>query len=167
MSMSCGDPKATPADKVPGADVVKGAFKLLDTRPPGMDDVRGTVWLAQASEGTTVTVSLTGLEPGGHYMAHPHAQHCSVADGGEHFQFSKGGAAKPPNEAWLTFTADKSSMGMTTVSNAKKTRKGAVALVVHPVEAMDRRAPQRPHRERPARPLPPPRSRRREGRRAG
>ncbi|MEU3090362.1 superoxide dismutase family protein [Streptomyces massasporeus] len=139
MNMSYGDPKATPADKVPGADVVKGAFKLLDTRPPGMDDVKGTAWLAQGAKGTTVTVSLTGLKPGGHYMAHLHAQHCSAADGGEHFQFAKGGAAKPPNEVWLTFTADKSGMGMTTVNNAKKTGEGAVALVVHPMEAMDNR----------------------------
>ncbi|MFC8513988.1 superoxide dismutase family protein [Streptomyces sp. NPDC057257] len=139
MNMSYGDPKATPANKVPGADVVKGAFKLLDTRPPGMDDVKGTAWLAQGSKGTTVTVSLTGLKPGHHYMAHLHAQHCSADNGGEHFQFTKGGAAKPPNEVWLTFTADKSGMGMTTVNNAKKTGKGAVALVVHPMEAMDNR----------------------------
>ncbi|WP_416956033.1 superoxide dismutase family protein [Streptomyces sp. Agncl-13] len=139
MNMSYGDPKATPAYKVSGASVVKGAFKLLDTRPPGMDDVKGTAWLAQGSKGTTVTVSLTGLKPGHHYMAHLHAQHCSAADGGEHFQFTKGGPAKPPNEVWLTFTADKSGMGMTTVNNAKKTGKGAVALVVHPMEAMDNR----------------------------
>ncbi|MCX5423632.1 superoxide dismutase family protein [Streptomyces sp. NBC_00078] len=139
MNMSYGDPKATPAYKVSGASVVKGAFQLLDTRPPGMDDVKGTAWLAQGSKGTTVTVSLTGLKPGHHYMAHLHAQHCSAADGGEHFQFTKGGAAKPPNEVWLTFTADKSGMGMTTVGNAKKTGKGAVALVVHPMEAMDNR----------------------------
>jgi hypothetical protein len=139
MGMAYGDPSATPAYKMPGADVVKGAFKLLDTRPPGMDDVKGTAWLAQGAKGTTVTVSLTGLKPGHHYMAHLHAQHCSAANGGEHFQFSKGGAAKPPNEVWLTFTADKSGMGMTTVNNAKKTGKGAVALVVHPMEAMDNR----------------------------
>ncbi|WP_019062970.1 superoxide dismutase family protein [Streptomyces prunicolor] len=139
MNMSYGDPKATPAYKVSGASVVKGAFKLLDTRPPGMDAVKGTAWLAQGSKGTTVTVSLTGLKPGHHYMAHLHAQHCSAADGGEHFQFTKGGPAKPPNEVWLTFTADTSGRGMTTVDNAKKTGKGAVALVVHPMEAMDNR----------------------------
>ncbi|MEV6946728.1 superoxide dismutase family protein [Streptomyces sp. NPDC051172] len=142
MNMNYGDPKATPAYKLSGASVVKGAFKLLDTRPPGMDDVKGTAWLAQGSKGTkgtTVTVSLTGLKPGHHYMAHLHAQHCSAADGGQHFQFTKGGPAKPPNEVWLTFTADKSGMGMTTVDNPKKTGKGAVALVVHPMEAMDNR----------------------------
>ncbi|MFJ9539845.1 superoxide dismutase family protein [Streptomyces sp. NPDC101225] len=139
MNMSYGDPKATPAYKMSGASTVKGAFELLDTRPPGMDDVKGTAWLAQGSMGTTVTVSLTGLKPGQHYMAHLHAEHCSADNGGEHFQFTEGGPAKPPNEVWLTFTADKSGKGMTTVNNAKKTGKGAVALVVHPMEAMDNR----------------------------
>ncbi|WP_416978213.1 superoxide dismutase family protein [Streptomyces sp. T028] len=137
--MAMGDPSATPADKIPGATVVKGAFKLLDTRPPGLDDVEGTAWLAQGSKGTTVTVSLTGLEPGASYMAHLHAQHCSAENGGEHFQFEKGGATTPPNEIHLMFTADKSGKGMTTVNNSRKTEEGAVAVVVHPTEAMDNR----------------------------
>ncbi|WP_250401617.1 superoxide dismutase family protein [Streptomyces cellostaticus] len=134
-----GDPSATPAYKMPGAAVTKGTFTLLDTRPPGMDDVKGTAWLAQGSKGSTVTVSLTGLEPGHVYMAHLHAQHCSDGNGGAHFRFDKGGPAKPPNEIHLMFTADKSGMGMTTVTNSRKTGKDAVALVVHPNEAQDNR----------------------------
>ncbi|MFJ1735646.1 superoxide dismutase family protein [Streptomyces sp. NPDC088254] len=134
-----GDPSATPADKVAGATVVKAAFKLLDTRPPGMDGVEGTAWLAQGSKGTTVTVSLTGLKPGASYMAHLHAQHCSAGNGGEHFQFEKGGATTPPNEVHLMFTADKTGMGMTTVNNSRKTGEDAVAIVVHPSEAQDNR----------------------------
>ncbi|WP_329600115.1 superoxide dismutase family protein [Streptomyces pseudovenezuelae] len=137
--MAMGDPSATPADKVPGAEVVKGTFALLDTRPPGMDDVTGTAWLAQGAQGTTVTVSLTGLKPGDSYMAHLHAQHCSAGNGGKHFQFEKGGATAPPNEVHLMFTADKSGMGMTTVNNTRKTGEDAVAIVVHPAEAQDNR----------------------------
>nr|WSZ18853.1 superoxide dismutase family protein [Streptomyces canus] len=137
--MAMGDPSATPADKVPGAEVVKGTFALLDTRPPGMDDVKGTAWLAQGAKGTTVTVSLTGLKPGASYMAHLHAQHCSAGNGGQHFQFEKGGATAPPNEVHLMFTADKSGMGMTTVNNTRKTGEDAVAIVVHPAEAQDNR----------------------------
>ncbi|MFR9796395.1 superoxide dismutase family protein [Streptomyces sp. MS06] len=137
--MAMGDPHATPADKLPGAEVVKGAFKLLDTRPPGMDDVKGTAWLAQGARGTTVTVSLTGLKPGGHYMAHLHARHCSADNGGPHFQFTEGGPTLPPNEVHLKFDADAAGKAMTTVNNPRKTGKGAVALVVHPVEAMDNR----------------------------
>ncbi|NLU76047.1 superoxide dismutase family protein [Streptomyces sp. HNM0575] len=134
-----GDPHATPASKIPDADVVKGPFKLLDTRPPGMDDVNGTAWQAQGPKGTTVTVSLTGLKPGDTYMAHLHAQHCSAENGGEHFQFKKGGPAKPPNEIHLMFKADKDGKAMTTVNNKKKTGKDAVALVVHPHKAQDNR----------------------------
>ncbi|KUO16281.1 superoxide dismutase [Streptomyces dysideae] len=137
--MAMGDPSATPADKIPGADVVKGAFRLLDTRPPGMDDVKGTAWLAQGPKGTTVTVSLTGLKPGEEYMSHLHASPCSADNGGEHFQFEKGGATTPPNEVHLMFTADKSGMGMTTVNNSRKTGKDAAAIVVHPQKAMDNR----------------------------
>ncbi|MCX5604710.1 superoxide dismutase family protein [Streptomyces phaeochromogenes] len=137
--MAMGDPSATPADKIPDAEVAKGPFKLLDTRPPGMDDVKGTAWLAQGPKGTTVTVSLTGLKPGDKYMSHLHAQPCSTKGGGEHFQFEKGGATTPPNEVHLMFTADKSGMGMTTVNNDRKTGEDAVALVVHPAAAMDNR----------------------------
>lgn len=137
--MAMGDPAATPADKIPDAELVKGTFKLLDTRPPGMDDVKGTAWLAQSPKGTTVTVSLTGLKPGDAYMAHLHAQQCSAENGGEHFQFEKGGATTPPNEVHLMFTADTSGKAMTTVNNARKTGEGAVALVVHPRDAMDNR----------------------------
>ena len=137
--MAMGDPSATPAYELPGATVVKGAFKLLDTRPPGLDDAKGTAWLAQGSKGTTVTVSLTGLKPGASYMSHLHAQPCSAENGGEHFQFEKGGPAKPPNEVHLMFTADKSGKGMTTVDNSRRTGKDAVAIVVHPTEAQDNR----------------------------
>ncbi|WP_107097574.1 superoxide dismutase family protein [Streptomyces sp. WMMB 322] len=134
-----GDPSATPANKIPDAEAVEGSFKLLDTRPPGMDEVKGTAWQAQGPKGTTVTVSLTGLKPGDTYMAHLHAQRCSADNGGEHFQFKKGGPAEPPNEIHLMFKADKSGKGMTTVNNKKKTGKKAVALVVHPHDAQDNR----------------------------
>ncbi|MFE7974491.1 superoxide dismutase family protein [Streptomyces shenzhenensis] len=134
-----GDPSATPAYKMPEATVVKGAFEMLDTRPPGMNDVQGTGWLAQGPKGTTVTVSLTGLKPGHVYMAHLHAQRCSDDNGGEHFQFEKGGPAMPPNEIHLMFTADSSGSGMTTVTNARRTGRNAVAVVVHPNEAQDNR----------------------------
>ncbi|WP_215447943.1 superoxide dismutase family protein [Streptomyces sp. ATCC 21386] len=137
--MAMGDPSATPADKIPDADVVKGTFELLDTRPPGMDDVKGSAWLAQGPKGTTVTVSLSGLKPGATYMSHLHAQSCSAKNGGDHFQFEKGGATTPPNEVHLMFTADKSGMGMTTVNNDRKTGEDAKAIVVHPSEAQDNR----------------------------
>ncbi|MFI8893488.1 superoxide dismutase family protein [Streptomyces paradoxus] len=137
--MEMGDPSATPADKIPDAEVVEGTFKLLDTRPPGMDDVKGAAWLAQSPKGTTVTVSLTGLKPGEEYMSHLHGRPCSAKGGGEHFQFDKGGPTTPPNEVHLMFTADKSGMGKMTVNNDRKTGEKAVAVVVHPMAAQDNR----------------------------
>ncbi|EGX58359.1 hypothetical protein SZN_18346 [Streptomyces zinciresistens K42] len=137
--MQMGDPNATPANKVPGADLVQGSFQLLDTRPPGMDDVKGTAWLAQSAKGTTVTLSLTGLRPGDQYMSHLHAQSCATKGGGDHFQFVKGGPTVPPNEVHLMFKADKMGMGMMTVNNDRRTGKGAVAIVVHPSATMDNR----------------------------
>ncbi len=134
-----GDPSATPANRLPDAELVEATLEPLDTRPPGMDDVAGTAWLAQSTEGTTVTVSLTGLEPGEAYMAHLHERSCSTDNGGDHFQFEKGGATTPPNEVHLMFTADESGAATTTVNNARRTGDDAVALVVHPHAAMDNR----------------------------
>ncbi|MFF3403634.1 superoxide dismutase family protein [Streptomyces sp. NPDC002659] len=138
--MAMGDPSATPAYDLPDATAVfKGTFTLLDTRPPGMDAVKGTAWLAQGLKGTTVTVKLTGLKPGASYMAHLHAQQCRAKNGGAHFQFEKGGAKMPPNEIHLAFKADKMGVGTTTVNNERTTGYSARSVVVHPAEAMDNR----------------------------
>ncbi|MFH0515636.1 superoxide dismutase family protein [Streptomyces sp. M41] len=137
--MNMGDPSATPAYELPDTTLVEGSFKLLDTRPPGLDDVKGTAWLAQGAKGTTVTVKLTGLKPGASYMSHLHAQQCSAENGGDHFQFEKGGSTMPPNEVHLAFKADKTGMGMTTVNNDRKTGENARAIVIHPAEAQDNR----------------------------
>lgn len=139
QSMDMGDPSATPANKVPDAKVKKGEFTLLATRPPGSDGVKGTAWLAQSSRGTTVTVSMTGLKAGAHYMAHLHAKHCSDGNGGPHFQFVPGGPVAPPNEVHLMLMPDASGKATTTATNDRKTGDGAVAVVVHPYEAQDNR----------------------------
>ncbi|MGP4030166.1 hypothetical protein [Actinomadura sp. 3N407] len=136
-SMNMGDPSATPADKVPGAELKKGTLKLLDTRPPGTDDVKGTAWLAQSAEGTTVTVSVTGLEPGTAYISHLHTKPCSDDNGGPHFRFDPDGPETPPNEVHLAFTGDSAGRATMTVNNDRKTGGGAVAFVIHPRDALD------------------------------
>jgi Cu/Zn superoxide dismutase len=137
--MAMGDPSTTPADKIEGADLKKGDFKLLDTRPPGSDTAAGTAWLAQNDKGTTVTITMTGLKPGEKYMAHLHAQACAKDNGGPHFKFDPAGPAMPPNEVHLGFTADGAGKAMVTVHNDRKVGDGARAVVVHPMEAMDNR----------------------------
>ena len=139
MDMSAmNDPDATPADEVDG-DVQKGTFLVLPTAPPGSEDVGGDAWLAQNDEGTTVTVRLTGLEPGIEYVSHLHAQTCEQDNGGPHFAFDPDGEEVPPNEIHLGFTASEDGSGEATVTNDRRVEDQAPAIVIHPADAMDNR----------------------------
>lgn len=142
----CGTARATappggptPADQLADAAVTSGQFTLLPTRPPGVDDAAGTAWLARSAGGTTITVRMSGLHPGGSYMAHLHAQHCGLDAGGPHFQFDPHGPPNPPNEIWLPFTAGPDGDADATTTNPRAAGPGARAVVVHPAEAMDNR----------------------------
>lgn len=136
MPMNMGDPDATPAAEVDGAELSTGTFELLDSRPPGYDDVAGTAWLARHDGGTTVTIEITGLEPEVEYISHVHAGPCSE-NGGLHFQFEEGGSVMPPNEIHLQFTADGDGVGFMTAENDRTVDERAVALVVHPIDLID------------------------------
>lgn len=137
--MDMGDATLTQAKDITGATLVTGPFRLLDTRPPGTDAVTGTAWLAHAAaSGTTVTIELQNLPPGD-YLAHLHASPCSAANGGKHFMFDPSGAAMPPNEIHLAFTAGQDAKGFMTAHNAKDVGTGAKSIVVHPTAAMDSR----------------------------
>ncbi len=142
MDMSAmNEPDATPAYDVdgPGSTVASGDFVLLETAPPGSDDVAGQAWLAQDDDGTTVTIELSGLEPGRDYVSHLHAETCATDDGGPHFAFDEGGSDMPPNEVHLGFTAAEDGSGTATVTNDREVGDGAPALVVHPADATDNR----------------------------
>jgi hypothetical protein len=130
------DPTATPANKISGAEVKEATFTLLDTRPPGLDSAAGTAWLAQ-KDGTTVTITMTGLEPGATYISHLHAQSCAENAGGPHFQFDAAGPTTPPNEVHLKFTADARGGGTVTVTNDREVGDAARAIVIHPIDAID------------------------------
>ncbi len=136
MAMNMGDPEATPASEVAGGELVSGTFALLDTRPSGYDDVTGTAEMARHDGGTTVTVELSGLQPGVEYISHVHAEPCSN-NGGPHYQFEVGGSEVPPNEIHLLFTADEDGNGFMTAENAQTVDERAVAIVVHPVDLID------------------------------
>lgn len=132
------DPDATPADRVDG-EVSSGSFSVLDTAPPGSDDVSGDAWLAQNADGTTVTLRFTGLEPGTDYVAHLHEKPCAQDAGGDHFQFEEGGATTPPNEVHLAFTSTAEGDGEATVTSDRQVGAAAQSAVVHPAGAMDNR----------------------------
>ncbi len=129
---------ATPADEVDG-EVARGAFTLLDTAPPGSDGVAGDAWLAQNDDGTTVTIRMDGLQDGVDYVAHLHAQACSVDNGGAHFAFDPDGGEEPPNEVHLGFTATSDGTGEATVTNDRRVEDLAPSIVVHPADSMDNR----------------------------
>jgi hypothetical protein len=138
MQMNMGDPNATPAKDVPGAQLRTNKFVLLPTRPPGLDQAAGTAWLATHPGGTTATLEMTGLAPNGQYMAHVHAKPCAEDNGGGHFKFDQAGPETPPNEIHLAFTADASGRGFMTAENDKPAE-AAKSLVVHPAEFSDNR----------------------------
>lgn len=136
MDMNMGDPDATPASEVAGGELVSGTFALLDTRPSGYDGVTGTAEMARHDGGTTVTIEVSGLQPGVEYISHVHAEPCTN-NGGPHYQFEVGGSELPPNEIHLLFTADEDGNGFMTAENEQTVDERAVAIVVHPLDLVD------------------------------
>ncbi|MEM8902338.1 MAG: hypothetical protein AAGA17_01315 [Actinomycetota bacterium] len=136
MSMNMGDPEATPAEEVPGADLATGEFVLLDTRPSGYDDLSGTATIARHDGGTTVTVRLEGLPPGEQMISHVHAASCAEG-GGDHYMFDLDGPEVPPNEIHLRFDAAEDGSGFMTAENEMVAGADAVSFVVHPLDLID------------------------------
>ncbi len=136
MAMNMGDPDATPAEEVAGAELAAGEFVLLDTRPSGYDDVSGTATIARHDAGTTVTVRLEGLPAGEAMISHVHEAPCAD-DGGDHYQFDPEGSEMPPNEIHLRFDAADDGTGFMTAENEMVAGDGAVSLVVHPLDLID------------------------------
>lgn len=137
MDMMMNDPDAVPANELDGA--VESEFAVLETAPPGSEEVAGTAWLALGDDpGTTLTVTLAGLEPGAEYIGHLHEQSCDQDSGGAHFKFDPDGGDLPPNEVHIGFTAGDDGTGTATITNPESAE-GAGAVVIHPAEAMDNR----------------------------
>ena len=136
MDMNMGDAGATPAYEVVPAEMAMAPFELLDSRPPGYDDVTGIAWIARHDMGTTVTLELTALDPGVDYIAHVHEGLCADA-GGDHFKFDPSGSDVPPNEIHLAFTSDASGKGFMTAENHAVAGTNARSVVVHPADLLD------------------------------
>ncbi len=136
MAMNMGDPSATRADEVANADLSEATFVPLGSRPPGYDDITGMAWIARHDGGTTVTLELTGLEPGVDYISHVHEGTCAES-GGDHYMFDPAGSEVPPNEIHLAFTSATDGSGFMTAENAQRADDDARSVVVHPVEFID------------------------------
>lgn len=112
---------------------VSGEFAPAPDAPDAYSIVGGEAELERSGDGTTVSISLNGLEPKTAYIAHLHTGGCDRADsGGPHFQFEKGGSEEPPNEIHLRFTANAAGEGKAEASSKREVPDGeAGSVVVH------------------------------------
>lgn len=132
--MNMGDPAATSAGQVPGAEVVSGEFRLLPSAPAGFEDLAGSAALARHAAGTTVTIGFSNLVANTEFVAHLHAGTC-FDSGGPHYKFDLDGADVPPNEIHLGFASSANGAGNITAENHRVAGPEATSVVVH--EMMD------------------------------
>jgi Cu-Zn family superoxide dismutase len=116
-----------------GSAPVSGQFAPVADAPDGYSQVDGEAELTRVDGGTTVSLSVTGLEPKTNYVAHLHTGGCDQADpGGPHFQFEKGGSDEPPNEIHLEFTSNAAGEGEAESSSKREVPVGeAGSVVIH------------------------------------
>lgn len=116
-------------------EAVSGQFERLAGAPTDYSEVGGEAELTRSDGGTTVALSLAGLEPKTEYMAHLHTGGCGEANpGGPHFQFKKGGSDEPPNEIHLEFTSNAAGEAEAEASSKREVPAGeAGSVVVHTV----------------------------------
>jgi plastocyanin len=118
------------------SEAVGGQFKPLPGAPAGDKSVAGEASLERADGGTTVSLKVTGLEPGTEYVAHLHTGGCGQADpGGPHFKFNAEDSDEPPNEIHLEFRSRADGAGTATASSDREVPAGeAGSVVIHEAE---------------------------------
>ncbi len=129
-SMNMGDPTATPAQEIAGAELVTGDFMPLASAPDGFDELAGSAAMARHSAGTTVTIEFANLVPEVDFVAHVHAGTC-FDSGGPHYQFDENGSGMPPNEIHLRFASTSDGAGSMTAENDQIAGPEATSVVVH------------------------------------
>jgi hypothetical protein len=91
-------------------DRVSKRFGVFRTLPDGTAmglRIKGFAAITRSSRGTNVYGLAWGLDPRTTYGAHLHNAPCSDPNpGGGHYMNVPGGPAVPPNELWLSSTAD-------------------------------------------------------------
>jgi Cu-Zn family superoxide dismutase len=88
--------------------VSRGRFHTLAAGSAMGLDIRGSALLIRSPDGTTrAIVVVRGLQPGVTYASHVHNMPCSAPNpGGGHYKNDPSGPSAPPNELWLSSTAD-------------------------------------------------------------
>ncbi|HVY97294.1 MAG TPA: hypothetical protein VHA54_10085 [Solirubrobacterales bacterium] len=112
---------------------VSGKFQPLPGAPRAYAKLAGSADLVRDEEGTTASISLTGLEPETEYVAHLHTGGCDQPDpGGPHFKFDPQGGDEPPNELHLELTSDGSGAGSARTASKREVPVGeAGSIVLH------------------------------------
>jgi Cu-Zn family superoxide dismutase len=112
-------------------EAVSGQFELVSGAPAGDQAVAGEATLERADGGTSVSLDVSGLEPGADYVAHLHTEGCDQADpGGPHFKFDPGGSEEPPNEIHLEFRSGADGGGKAEASSDREVPTGEAGSVV-------------------------------------
>ena len=110
-----------------------GKFELLPDAPAVYAELAGDATLERSQDGTTVSLTLSGLEPRTEYVAHVHSGSCTEVDpGGPHFKFDAGGSDEPPNEIHLEFTSTGDGEAEAEASSDREVAVGeARSIVLH------------------------------------
>ena len=83
-----------------------GRFETLTAGTTAGLEIAGVALVHRSTHGTTGRVVLYGLEAGAVYAAHLHNQPCGLGAGGTHYKDVVTGLGAPPNELWLSSSAD-------------------------------------------------------------
>jgi hypothetical protein len=108
-----------------------GTFSNVADAPAGTGKIGGTAKMVVSSTGTVTSIAATGLDAKNTYIAHIHKQACADSEGGTHFQFDPKGAAKPPNEVWLTPVTVAGGKGTAKTTIKKPVNSSAKSVVIH------------------------------------
>jgi hypothetical protein len=83
-----------------------GSFSTLPAGQAMGLSLDGIAHLKRSGDGTRAMIHVRGLTPGATYAAHLHNAPCSVNEGGGHYKDNPAGPPVPPNELWLSSTAN-------------------------------------------------------------
>jgi hypothetical protein len=113
--------------------VSRGTFHTLAAGSAMGLDIRGSAVLIRSDDGTTrAFVQLLGLQSGVTYAAHVHNMPCSGPNpGGAHYKNDPTGPSAPPNELWLSSTANPTA-GIRAVRGGVASGRGEAPWVARP-----------------------------------
>jgi len=113
------------------AGAKSGALRLVDAAPVSYAKMKGSAMLTRSESGTTMRVMISGLKPGTRLAGHVHQQRCAQEEGGDHYQFLRGGAKEPPNEIHVKLLAGAGGAATATTSTPLIAGPAAMSVVVH------------------------------------